>query len=77
MRKGIEAFNSGDYKKSIYFIRNSRKGSIYSASYFYYYGLASYHLGKTGDAKKLLKTGFRRYGCWECNEKYDELFGKK
>jgi len=72
-----EAFIENDYDKTFYYLKTAEKDGIHSGAFWFYLGISVHHRGNESASKRYLKKGFEDFGCWECSEAYEKLYGKK
>lgn len=77
MNLAREAFINKDYDQTFYYLKQAEKDGWYSAEFWYYMGISVYYRGNKGASKRYLKRGFYKFGCTDCNDAYEKLYGKR
>lgn len=76
MNLAREEFIKGDYDMTFYYLKTAERNGIQSSLFWYYLGVSVHHRGNNRAAKRYLKRGFYKWGCLECRDVYEKLFGK-
>jgi tetratricopeptide (TPR) repeat protein len=66
VEKAYEAYNSGDLKKTRYYLDQSERNGWTSASFYYLLGMWSYDTGNRTAARRYWMRGYHKRSCWDC-----------
>ena len=77
MNLAREAFIKKDYDQTFYYLKQAEKDGWHSSNFWYYMGISVYYRGNKGASKRYLKRGFYKFGCTDCNDAYEKLYGKR
>ena len=77
MNQAREAFIKKDYDQTFYFFKQAEKDGWHSPDFWYYLGISVYYRGNKSASKRYLERGFYKFGCTDCNDAYELLFGKR
>jgi len=77
MNLAQEAFKIEDYNQTFYYLKQAEKYGWHNADFWYYLGISVYYRDNKGASKRYLKKGFYDFGCADCNDAYENLFGKR
>ena len=59
------------------FFKQAEKDGWHSPDFWYYLGISVYYRGNKSASKRYLERGFYKFGCTDCNDAYELLFGKR